>query len=153
MITNINSMVEQLVNIYYQEEWWHKSRISREEAYKYHKKLLDQGNIILYVEEEKVVGYAEFWRVNYHQWGRMVCGETLSGYLENITDGNICVVHNVWIKKDAQRGKVFKDMMRRFYALNSHCDYYVGHALRKRTQPIKVFKRSNLKSSIFTKGV
>jgi hypothetical protein len=146
--------IEQLIGIYYNEEDWHKNKLSYEEAYKYHDKLYRQGNIFTYEESGIVLGYCEFWRINFEQWGRYVCDAPISGYLEDISSGYICVVNNVWINKEHRRGKVFREMRNKFYRLNADCDYYVGHALRKTaSQPIKVFKRKDLKSRLFKEGV
>lgn len=142
---------QQLTEIYYKEEWWQKNLMPEEEALKYHTKRFNDGNIVCYIENGKILGYYEAWCVNFEQWGRMVCGE-LVGFNEDVCSGKICVVNNVWIHKDHRRGKVFKALMRDFYKRHHNCDYYVGHALRKKTQPIKVFKKENLKSSIFIKG-
>jgi hypothetical protein len=150
MLMNEN-IINQLVKIYYTEEYWQKNLMSKEEAYRYHEKRYCDGNIICYIENEKVLGYYEAWRVNFEQWGRMVCHE-LIGFNEDVISGNICVVNNVWIDKDYRRGKVFKTLMRDFYKRHHNCDYYVGHALRKKTQPIKVFKKEDLKSNLFIKG-
>jgi len=147
----MKEIITQLVEIYYKEEWWQKNKMSHEEAYKYHEKRLNDGNIVCYIEDEKVLGYYEVWCVTYEQWGRMVCGE-LVGFNEDVVSGNVCVVNNVWIDKSLRRGKVFKSLMKDFYKKHCHCDYYVGHALRKKTQPIKVFKREDLKSNLFVKG-
>lgn len=151
--TNLNSIISQLVKIYQLEESWHDRKLSIQESARYFEKLLQDGNIFFYEENEEVLGYCEFWRLNYEQWGRYVCQESISPFSEDISLGNVCVVHNVWIRKDKRRSYVTKWMIEMFYRLNSMCDYYVGHALRKtQSQPIKIFKRSELKSSLFTKG-
>ena len=149
---SIKSIVGQLVDSYYKNEYWHKHKLAMEEAIKYHDRLLDTGNIIYYEENDELLGYAEFWRVNYEQWGRIVCGEHFSAYLENVQDGNICYVANIWIKPEARRSHTIKVLKLMFFKLNSHCDYFVGEALQKRTQPIKVFRRENLQSRLFKEG-
>ena len=149
----LNNVVIQLVDIYINDEYWHRNKLSVKESTKYFKKLVLDGNIFFYQEKKRVLGYCEFWRLDFEQWGRYVCGQTISPFDEDITLGNVCVVHNVWINKEYRRSYVTKWMIKMFYKLNSICDYYVGHALRKSSsQPIKVFKRSDLKSSIFIKG-
>ena len=146
------SVVEQLVDVYFKEETWHKNKLDHEEAIKYHTRMLDNGNIICYLEDDKLLGYVEFWRINYEQFGRLVCHAPFSGYLEDVTSGNIAYVANTWIHKDHRFTNVYKEMKKLFFKENSHCDYYVGEAIRKKTGLIKVFAKANLKSRLFKKG-
>lgn len=148
---DINFIIRQLYNIYIEKEWWHTSKLEYIEFYKYTDKLLSQGNIILYTDDKDIVlGYVEFWRITFEQWGRMVCRVPMSGYLENIKDGKICVVHNVFIKEEHRRGLAYKWLKLQFFKANRDCDYYAGIAIRKKTQPIKVFHKNELKSELFT---
>lgn len=135
------TIVGQLNNIYFQEEWWQLHSETLAGITNYHQAMIDKGNIICYVEDGIVLGYCEFWRINFEQFGRLICHQPFIAPFENTTDGNLCYVANVWIHKDYRRGKVFKDLKERFFKLNSHCDLFVGEALRKKTQPIKVLTK------------
>jgi len=88
----IRTIPAQLTDIYEQEEDWHLIRMSTEDAYKYHKKRYDRGNIQVYQKDDMVLGYYERYIV-----------------------GNICYLYNVWIKKGCRRGEVFKDLYKRFF--------------------------------------
>jgi len=151
MITT--NVVSQLVDIYYREETWHSFKMIPEEAVKYHMKLLDNGNIVYYEENGELVGYVEFWKITPEQFGRLVLHMPFSAYLENVTTGNVAYVANVWIRDDKRRSHVTKFLILEFFKHCSDCDYYVGEALRKKTQPVKVFKKADLKSRLFTRGI
>lgn len=152
-VKDANFVVDELVRIYLNEENWHEKKLSYLEAYRYHLHLLKTGNIIYFEEMNEILGYCEFWKINFEQFGRLVCHAPFSAFLEDVQTGNICWVANVWIRKDVRRSDVFDFLKKQFYFLNRDCEYFGGHALRKKTQPIKVFKKQNLKSRLFTEGV
>lgn len=145
-------LVEQLVSIYYQHEWWHDSKMSKEEAYKYHEKLLTNGNIITYVDGLRVLGYVEVWRVTYEQFGRILCRAPFSSYLENVTGGYIAYVANTWISEGYRKTGVAKWLRNEFFKQNYGAKYFCGEARRKRTGLLKVFKKEDLKSKLFNTG-
>ena len=137
------TIVEQLNEVYWKEEWWQPHNETPAGITNYHQWMLDRGNIICYVEDGKLLGYCEFWRINFTQFGRLVCHTHFSAPFEDTLNGNICYVANAWIDKKYRMGKVYKDLRDRFFKLNCHCDFFVGEALRKKTQPIKVFTRKD----------
>ena len=149
------NIIEQLTNIYLSnEEWWHTKKLSKEDSDIYHKTMIERGNIIYEQDKSgKLLGYCEFLRVNFEQWGRLVCHAPFYNFDENTTDGNICVVNNVWIHRDYRRSLVFALLKQRFYEINYHCEYFVGKAQRKAANLIKVFKKEDLRSQSFTKGI
>lgn len=147
------NIILQLVNIYNEHEWWHKEKMSYEDAYKYHAHQFKNGNIFVYMKDEKVVGYCEYWRCDFRQWGRIVCHAPFSPLEENVTRGDVCVVANVWIDENYRKSEVVKSMEKEFFKRNCSAEYFVGQAERKSANLIKVFKRENLSSSLFTKGV
>lgn len=147
------NIIEQLTHIYHTEENWHIKKLSIEESNKYHEKLLMQNNIGVFTKDGEVLGYFECWRINFEQFGRLVCGVPVYTFEENITDGNIALVNNVWIHPDHRNGEVYKYLRNKFYELNHNCDFYVGFALRKNHQPIKVFTKDKLNSRLFREGI
>jgi len=148
----IMDIINQLTDIYINYENWHEHKLSEEEARKYFQRLIEKGNIISYTDNGSVVGYVEFWRINYEQWGRIVCGETFSAYTEDIVNGNIAYVANAWIHPDYRRTKIFRMGKMEFFKRNFKCDYFVGEARRKKCGLIKVFKKAELSSKIFKNG-
>lgn len=147
------TIIEQLNNIYYKEEWWQSHKETLAGITNYHQTMMDKGNLICHIENGEVLGYVEMWFINFEQFGRIVCREEFIAPLENTTDGNICYLANTWIKPEYRNNCVYKKLKVKFFQISHKCDYFVGEALRKRTQPIKVFKKSELIGRLFKEGV
>jgi len=145
-------IITQLVEIYFKEEPWHNRRMAFKDAVDYHTRLLEQGNINVYSELGVVLGYMEVWHINFEQLGRIVCKENFSAYHENITDGNIAYLANIWVDKNFRRTSVFNVMKIMFFSRHCNCDYFVGESMTKKSQLIKVFKREQLQSNLYKKG-
>ena len=134
-------IVEQLIDIYLSEEWWHEKKLDRTEADKYFSRLLSTGNIITYSLNGELLGYVEVHRLTFEQWGRIVCHAQFSAYLEDVQHGPVAYVANTYIKPEYRRTNVYKILRLGFFKFTYNCEYFVGHALRKKTQPIKVLRR------------
>lgn len=137
------SLVEQLVEIYY-EEYWHKEYLSRPLAYEYHDKLLSSGNIITVSDGDNLCGYVEYWRLTYEQFGRIICGEPFSAMHEDVQTGQIAYVANTFIRKEFRRSSTWLLLKDRFIEINKECTHFCGHARRKKSEPVKVFKREEI---------
>lgn len=148
----MNSVVENLNDIYFSHEDWQGEKLSSDEITKYHEALIQKGRISVYAPAGKVLGYVESWRINFEQFGRLVCGETISAYLEDVETGPIAYCANVWVDPEWRQTSVIKFLRTEFFRSNFQCQYFVGHALRKGTQPIKVFKRNDRLVQRFIKG-
>ena len=83
---------EQLTNIYLTKETWHKTRMDYPTALKYHKTRYENGDIYVYTEDGKVLGYYE----RYFKY-------------------NVCFLYNVYVENDYRKGKVFKELYRHFF--------------------------------------
>lgn len=140
-------IIKQLWEIYDKSEWWHKEKLAKEEADKYHSILLNQGNIITCSEGDNLLGYVEFWRINYEQFGRIICGEGFSALCEDVIHGHIAYVANTFIRPEYRKGEVYKMLRDRFFEFNKECTHFVGEARRKKSAPVKVFKRSQIHGS------
>jgi len=55
----------------------------------------------------------------------------------------------MFILPEFRKGIVYKVLRNRFFAMNNKCQYYCGVALRKKTQPVKVYKVSDLVNKIY----
>ena len=142
--------IEQLNDIHQKEEFWLKKKMPEEESLRYHSTMHERGNIVTAERDGKVVGYFEVWKINFEQWGRIVCHAPISGYLEDVQSGNIAYVANVWIDKAYRQGSVVKELKKKFFETTYMCDYFVGQALRKTaSQPVKVFKKEDLVSRFY----
>lgn len=135
------NLVEELVKVYEEEEWWHRTRLSREEAIKYFQRLLDKGRIITLVENDVLLGYVESWRLDFEQFGRLIAGASFSSYLEDVESGPVCYLANTWIRKEFRDGATYKHLKKLFFKQNFGADYFVGEARRKSCAPLKVFTR------------
>ena len=138
------TLVEQLIDIYYESEWWNEKKLDRQEAWKYHDKLLRMGNIITVQDGDTLCGYGEYWRLSFEQFGRIICGEHFSAFNEDVQTGQIAYVANVYVKPEYRKGTTIKLLRNRFYEINQLCTHFVGEARRKRSEPVKVFKRESL---------
>lgn len=137
-------IISQLVDIYYENEWWHNERLSRPEAHKYHDKLLSAGNIITVSDGDILAGYVEYWRLSFEQFGRIICGEPFSAMHEDVSTGQIAYVANTFIREEYRNSSVAKQLRDRFLRINEQCTHFAGTALRKSSQPIKVFKKEKI---------
>ena len=149
----IMDIINQLVNIYFKYEHWQKNKMPYDIAYAYHKKLYELGNMQIYEEKGKVLGYVEFWLINFEQFGRIICHETFYADGENVIRGNIAFVANVWVDPQYRNSYIIKELKLKFFKNTFHCDYFVGEAIRKTSsQPIKVFRKSDLSNNLFLSG-
>lgn len=146
------NIVKKLTDIYLSsEEFWHEEKLSEEESKKYFTTLLGKGRIITICHYDTLIGYVESWRINFEQFGRLVCHASFSAFLEDVETGPICYVANVWVKKEHRRGDTIKLLKNLFFTANYTAEYFVGEALRKKTQPVKVFTRQELYFKYFGK--
>jgi len=137
---------EQLTYIYHNYEYWHKSKLSVEDSNKYHEILIMQGNILTYVENDILIGYVEVWRINYEQLGRILCEEKFFVFDENITDGNIAYIHNMWIAPEHRMSLVNKKVLNDFFSKFGDCKYMFLRRVKWnynfKVYPMKNFVRS-----------
>lgn len=106
---------------------------------------LAKGRIIICEFDDKIVGYVETWRITFEQFGRLICKAPFLLDREDIEHGNICYLANTAIHPDYRNSFVVKYLKEKFFEQNSDAEYFVGEALRKKHQPIKVFKNRKLK--------
>ena len=134
----VNELTRVYLNEYKQED---KGKVSQEQQRKYFSYVLEQHRIHTYGTHDNLLGYLESWRLDFQQWGRLVCSAPFNIYEEDITKGEVCYLPNIWIHPDYRRSSIFKQFKRDFFRSNLDAEYFVGKALRKKTQPIKVFKK------------
>ena len=147
-----NSIVSQLVDIYFNEEWWHTTKMPPEQAFNYHQTMLDKGIIQICEQAGIVLGYIEVWKINFEQFGKLICHAPFKAIDEDVISGNIAYLANTFIKKEYRKSYVKKVLKLKFFSYTHNCQYYVGNALRKSTQPVKVFCKDNLQSKLFLEG-
>lgn len=136
-------LIDQLIKFYYEAEWWHETRLSEPEIKEYYRVLIGKGRLVTVMDENNLLGYCESWRINYDKFGKLLCHVPINIAEEDISTGNIAYVFSVYVDKPYRNTKVITSLKHRFFALNYDCDYFVGEALRKKHQPVKVFKRQD----------
>ena len=155
IISQLVNIPTQLCNIYFNKEWWVKEedKLPYDIIYKYYDKLYKQGNIVTCDFNNEILGYVEFWKINFEQFGRIICHVKFCGDGEDIQNGNLAYVANVWIAPEYRNSWVTKMLKIKFFRNTYMCEYFCGMATRKKTQPVKVFKKSELSSKLFTEGI
>lgn len=138
------SIIKQLTAVYHNLEWWHKQKLSTEDSDAYHERLLLNGNILTYVVKGELIGYLEFWLISHEQFGRLVCGQSIATDAENILDGNIALINNMWISEDHRSGAAFEILAAQFLSRCKTAEFYVAFRRVKRHQPIQVYTRSEI---------
>ena len=133
------NIINQLVRTYYNEETWIKKPMSRKDAFNYHKRVVAKGNVIQCTAGNRLVGYVEFWRVNYEQLGRIVCNTGFSAYHENTVDGDICWLYGMWIDEEYRQGKVINKLKKELWEQTKNCKYILGKE-HKRNNRIRIYK-------------
>ena len=97
-------IVGQLVAIYYQYELWHDYIMDIEQAYTYHQKHLDNGDIYVHIEDNEVLGY-----------------------YERFIKGNTCFLSNVYVKEGYRKGRVFRQLYKHFFStMPKNIEYITG---------------------------
>ena len=71
-------------------------------------------------------GYIEFWRITPEQF-RKILDKDFYVFDENITDGDICYISNMYILKEYRRGLAMNYLKTIFKNINRDCKYFVGH--------------------------
>ena len=132
-------MINQLVKIYFEHETWHKHLMPKEEAFKYHKRLLEKGNILTYTEKGRLLAYIEVWKLNKGQMDRLTRKEPFSGYLEDTTSGEIAYIANLWIREDVRVGHVIKILKLMFFNHIKNCKFVTGIRTRRNNR-LEIFK-------------
>lgn len=104
-------LARQLTEIYECEENWHRARLSHEEALDYHKKILESGNCITLCDEDKLIGYVEFY----------------------VTHG-VCYVQNLFIRVAYRNTKAIRMIKNRLFQVIGKCRVIVGDRNKNATR-------------------
>jgi ribosomal protein S18 acetylase RimI-like enzyme len=107
-----------------------------------------KGRIIIFEIAGEILGYVESWRINFEQFGRIICHAGFPLDTEDIEHGNICYLANTAIHPDYRDSFVVKWLKERFFEQNEDAEYFVGEAIRKKHQPVKVFKNKHIREVI-----
>lgn len=138
------TIIEKLTNVYHNLEFWHSHKLNIEESNKYHERLLVNGNILTYIQDNELLGYLEFWLLDYSQFGRLVCNQPILTDTEDLLNGNIALINNMWIAENERGSKAFEILSCMFLGRCSTADFYVAFRRVKRHQPIQVYSRDEI---------
>lgn len=119
--------------------------MSDSEIDRYHAYLLSNNAISMVFEGERLLGYVSYYRINYEQLGRLVCQLPFNAIQEDIVSGNILYLIDITIDPEYRGTKVIKELKQMFFERNADCEFFIGHAIyKKRSQPIRVFKKTEI---------
>ena len=135
----IRDILNQLLDVYYLKEHWHKNKMTIKEAKKYHNRLLKSRNIICYEEDGELLGYFELWKVTPKQLNVIISNNGFSAYHENVNDGNIAYLANLWIKPNMRKSHVYKMLKIMWFNHTKSCSHYSGEEV-KRNNRLRMFK-------------
>jgi hypothetical protein len=133
--------IDRLNEIYYTQEPWHREWETPCGITNYHQSMIDSGNIITCLNGDDLVGYVEFWLVDWKQLKRIIKNKEFIAPFEDLNSGRICYIANLWIDKTARQGEVFKRLKKRFNQYTLNCKYFCGHETREDNK-FKIYKRS-----------
>lgn len=137
-------IIDQLTDIALTKEPWRKIPLTREQLNEYHERLMINGNILTYIKGGILLGYLEFWLIDYSQFGRLVCNQPIMTDKENLLDGNIALINNMWISEEDRNGDAFEMLSAMFLTRCKQADFYVAFRRVKRHQPIQVYTRDEI---------
>jgi len=132
-------LIDELLHFYYVHDLFQKDYLDYEEARKYHEVAVSKGRIHYVSDGVRLLGYCESWRINFEQFGRIICGLPFNIKNEDIETGKIAYVANVTIHPEHRKSSVIKELTRLFFKSNIGCDFFCGIARRKKHSPVKVF--------------
>jgi hypothetical protein len=125
----------------------HFPNVNHYDLAQYYNKLVDEDKIIVEWDSDRdVVGYVEYFRLNYAQFGWMICNGTIDIFKHSISGGNIAYLANILIRPMERKTRVIRKLKKRFFELNRDADFITGSKNGKRYKPIAVFKNKGVRS-------
>lgn len=134
----------ELARIYLDKMDHHKKKLPFHEALKYYEFLCELGLLSVVLDGEEIVAVVEWYRINFEQTGKLICFAPFNIYDEDILNGKIAYLSDIWIKHTHRHTSVIKRLRHDFFLANADCDYFWGEAERKKAGYVKVFKRQEV---------
>ena len=97
------NIIDQLVDIYLNKELWHKTKLTPEIAKEFYEKLYNNGNIIVELDGDKVIGYIEVWSLKYDDAIKVIDDEPFFAMDEDISSGDYCYIASIYIDKEYRK--------------------------------------------------
>lgn len=136
-------MIEDLVNIYENKLPKNPIMLSHDEALKYFERLMMNGNIVTYVRDGELLGFCEFWRISYEQFGRLCCNITLT-HDDDLLVGNIALITRMYIVPNERNSEVFMLLASMFLERNKEATHYAAMQMHKKHKPLQVYSREEI---------
>ncbi len=136
-------IIEELTNIYENKMPKVAIQLPHEEALQYFERLLMQGNIITYIVGGELKGFLEFWRIDYSQMGRLLCGITLA-HDEDLLNGNVALISRMWIDPEDRNGEAFLMLASMFLSRNKDASHFAAFQEHKKHKPFQVYQREDI---------
>ena len=138
--TNIRTIAEQLVEIYYSEEMpWQKTRMHPDLCLDYYYKQIEKGAVRVFEEMGVLLGYYQLWMITNEQANRILEGLPFDANREDVTHGKVAFLANVWIDKSFRGTRVFRALKRMFFEQVRGCECVVGEK-QKLMARVRLFK-------------
>lgn len=137
------TIVERLVEIYNEITVESPFKLKGQEALDYFERLLMNGNVITYIQDGELLGFIEFWRLSYDQWGRICSNLTLT-HDEDLIEGPVCLITRMWIKQDLRNGEAFLYLGRIFLDKNKDTTHFAAQQPLKRHKPLQIYSRDEV---------
>jgi len=135
------NLLEELLYFYYVYDKFQKNYLNEQEAKNYFEIAIAKGRIHFVSDGAKLLGYCESWRINYDQFGRILCDLPFNIKTEDVETGNLAYVANVTISPENRNSSVIRQLTHSFFKANIACDFFCGIARRKKHQPVKIFTK------------
>lgn len=117
------------------EPW--RETASIEEHVDYFKHLLSKGLIVTHEVDGELIGYIEFWRMSYEEFGKYILSEEITF---DCLNGPVCYVANTCIKPEFRETDAFNFLAEQVFELNDDAECIVGRRQGKYYKPLVVFK-------------
>jgi hypothetical protein len=101
------------------------------------------GNIITYVKDGELLGFIEFWRISYEQFGRVCCNLSLD-HGEDLLNGNICLITRMYIIPGLHFGETFINLGRLLLEKNKNCVFFTAQQEQKKHKNLQVYTRDQV---------
>lgn len=137
------NIIEKIIDLYENILPKNQIMLPHSEALEYFERLMMNGNIITYVKDGELLGFLEFWKVNFEQFGRICAGVTLD-HSEDLLNGNIGMITRMWITPTMRNGETFLHLGRAFLEKNQGCSHYAAMQFHKNHKPLQVYSRDQI---------
>ena len=135
----MTNLIDQLIEIYFECEDWHNTKLTRQQSENYFRKLLEKGNLITYSNFKWIIGYIEYWRINLDQLGRLLSDQPFYPMDEDISTGEICYVANIFIREPNRNSRVIQYLKTTLEFKCRNCKYITGHEM-SHSKRFRIFK-------------